>query len=192
MIELLNKKDLLKTKKKTYKKDNIIFNENDICSEIGIVVDGEVVIKTYTNDGYEIVFNTIKKDGMFGNNLIFTKNRRYKGDVIANSDTQILFINKANLLTLLKNNDAFLINYLQKEATTTKDLNNRVKLLSLNSPKSRFLFYLESNNGLIKYSSITSLAKELNIQRETLSRLISKLTKDKIITRKNNEIRKII
>ena len=189
MIELLTNKDLKLSNKKSYKKDEVLFHELDVCNEVGFVITGEVVIKSYDTSGNEIIYNTVYKNEMFGNNLIFSSSNKYKGDVIATIDTEVLFLNKDNLLKVLSTNKKFLESYLTSQANKTKKLNSRVKLLSLDKAKDRFMFYLIDNHNQIEYESITSLAKELNIQRETLSRLINKLIKEKVIVVSNKTIK---
>lgn len=191
MLELLNKKELALVNVKTYKKDQILFRENDNCFSIGFVKKGSVVIKSFSNNGKEIIYNTINEGQMFGSNLLFSKNKKYRGDVIAIKDSEIVFINKKELLTILKENEAFLTSYLTKQANTTIEFNSKIKLLSLESPLDRLMYYLEINNNEITIESVTSLSKELNIQRETLSRLLSKLKKENRISYIKKTIRSL-
>ena len=190
MLELLKKNELELFKIKSYKKDKVLFMENEICKEVGFLLKGSLVIKAYTDSGKEIIYNKIESGGVFGNNLLFSGNKKYRGNVIAVCDTTIAYINKENLLIILRNNNAFLNAYLTKLANDSKELNSKVKLLSLDSAKDRLMYYLDINNNEIKFNTITSLARELNIQRETLSRLISKLVKDKVIIYKDNTIKR--
>lgn len=170
------------------KKDEILFRENDICKCIGIVVSGQVSIVTYLNDGNEIVYNSIKDNGIFGNNLIFSSNPYYKGNIITNSDSKIALIQKNSLIKLLRENESFMIEYLKIQSDFGKVLNNKIKMLSIDSAEERLLFYMHENSNKIEISSISSLAKELYLQRETLSRLLSRLQKNKTIQRKGNTI----
>ncbi|MDO5439936.1 MAG: Crp/Fnr family transcriptional regulator [Erysipelotrichaceae bacterium] len=190
MIELLTNKQLKEIKIKSYKKDSTIFRESDTCKEIGIVISGEIVIKSFTNYGKEIIYSVVKDGSMFGSNLLFSKDKRYRGDVIASKDSEVAFIGKTELIKILQNNKDFLIEFLSKQANKSKMLNYKVKLLSLNAPIDRLMYYLDINNGEIEINSVSSLAKELNIQRETLSRLLSKLNKNKTIIYKNNKIKR--
>ena len=189
MYKLLTNKDLKNLKIKHYKKDAVLFHENDICRNIGILKDGEIVIKSYTNKGKEIIYNTIKSGELFGNNLLFSDNKQYLGDVIALKDCEVLYIDTNELFQIFKNNKTFLKAYLTKEANITKNLNMKIKLLSLNTLEEKFYYYLNYHNNKIKIESITSFAKELSVQRETLSRLLSKLIKEKKIIRKDKTIK---
>ena len=83
----------------------------------------------------------------------------------------------------------FLKAYLRLQSDNAKSLNDKIKLLSFKNIEERFIYYLYLNNNEITFSSITNLASLLNIERETLSRLISKLVNKKLISKENNHIR---
>lgn len=182
----VKQKTLLKTK--TYHKDKIIIHELDHCENIGIVINGELSIVSYLENGNEIIYNKIYKDGIFGNNLIFSTSPYYKGNVKADTKVTITYINKKDLLTLLQTNKDFLIQYLLINSDFAKELNQRIKLLSLTQASDRLLYYFHINNNQIVFTNVTDLAKQLSLTRETTSRLLSKFTKEKRIKRLNNTI----
>lgn len=186
--------DLLTQKEKemcqiiNLKKDEIIFYEGDTCHEVGIVLLGVIAISSYSYQGIEMVYNTILPPHLFGNNLIFSSDPLYKGNVISKTNSKIVLIKKEILISLLQNNESFLLEYLKEQSNFGKTLNNKIKILSFYHARDRFLYYLSSHDNHIKYLSITSLASELALSREALSRLISELIKENIITKKKNEI----
>ena len=170
-------------------KGDVLFRENDICNDIGIVIEGEISIVSYLADGSEVIYNVIRNDEIFGNNLIFSSQPFYKGDIIASKDTQLVLIKKDDLIEIMHTNKQFMIEFIRIQSNTGKALNNRIRLLSMKSAEDRLLYHLHENNNIITYSSISSLARELFLERETVSRLISKLGKNKIIFRDSNTIR---
>ena len=169
-------------------KDDVLFHEKDICRYIGIVCEGEVSIISYLDDGKEIIYNTLKTDEIFGNNLIFSSDPYYKGDIIAYSDSLIGLIGKEDLLTILEKNRDFLMEYLKIQSDASKALNNRIRLLSLSSAEERFRFYMHENANRISYDSVEHLAKEMYLSRETLARLLSRLESNNSIIRENKVI----
>jgi len=171
----------------SFKKGNILFHENDKCEYIGIVIKGEIQISSYSLSGQEIIYNTIKKDEMFGNNLLFSESPFYRGNVMGKEDGDLILFPKSNLLTILKNNDEFLTIYLQVCADFSKSLNAQIKLLSLSSAEERLIFFLE-NHSPYHYKSVAGFAKTLYLSRETLSRLISKMIKEGKIKKKGNTL----
>ena len=191
IIELLTEKEKRHIKYINLKKSQTLFFENDLCLDIGIMISGEVTIKSYLNDGKEIIYNILKKGDIFGNNLIFSSNPYYKGNIIASTDCEIGLISKEDLLYIFNKNETFLKEYLKIQSNFSKSLNNRIKLLSIDSAKERLLFYLHENKNEINFDSITSLAAELYLSRESLSRTISKLKKDRYIIKDKKIIRLI-
>ena len=189
LLDTLTKEELTRVKITTLKKEQILFNEGDVCECVGLVVSGEVEIVSYSFAGKEIVFNHLTPGMIFGNNLLFSSEPRYKGSVIAKKPAKIGLIFKKDLISLFKSNETFMLKYLQYQSDTSKQLNNKIKLLSLDKAEERFFYYAYSQGDVIQYSTITKLAASLSLQRETLSRLISKLEKEKKIIREKHVIK---
>ena len=182
-----NEKQKLKIKK--LQKNEVLFHENDRCRYIGIIEKGSVKIVSYLDNGQEIVYNILKKDGIFGNNLIFSSKPAYKGDVIALEESLIVLLDKENLLSMLAKNQDFLEEYLRISSDFSKTLNDKIKLISIASAQDRFIYYMHMHKNVITYLSVSELAKEMQLQRETLSRTLSKLEKEKVIVRNKNVIK---
>ena len=172
--------------KNTYAKGQIIFNEGDLCDYISIVVEGEIIIASYTYSGKEIIFNKCDKGMIFGHTLIFSSIPYYKGSVISNTNSTIAFINKNKLINILIKNN-ILETFLQMISDDVLKAKEQSRLLAFDKTKDRLLYLLYKNNQ-IKINSITQLAKEINVSRETLSKTIKELVNKKIINFSNNII----
>lgn len=191
MLNTLNKKELKKLRLIKLKENETLFNEGDICDSIGVVKDGSIKISSYLENGKELIFNILKKDEVFGNNLIFSDDKTYMGDVCALIDSEIYLINQEELLHLLRTNSNFLISYLSKQANSAKNLNFTLRLLSFDNAKERLMFFLDSHNNEITFDSITSLANTLHLTREATSRAISDLVKKKRIVKLKGKIKMV-
>ena len=189
IIALLNEKEKERLIYKELRKGETLFYENDRCGEIGIVKYGKLLITSYPENGNPIIYNRLKEDDMFGNNLLFSSQPFYKGDVIAESDSGIILIKKDVLIGFLEENTDFLLTYLQIQADSGKRLHSRIRLLSIDSAQERFITYLCENGNKITYSSVSDLADDLFIRRETLSRLLSKLIKNKVVIKDGKTVR---
>ena len=188
IIETLNTEERKQISIKNLEKDAILYRENDKCETVGVVINGKVSIVTYLYNGNEVIYNVLGENEMFGNNLIFSSEPYYKGSIIAEQDSKIALISKDVLIKLLKTNDNFMLEYLRLQSNFGKSLNTRIKLLSIDSAEERFYFYMHQNKNKISYTSVSNLAKLLYMKRETLSRLLSKLEKQKKIKRTKNTI----
>lgn len=164
------------------KKDTLLFSEGEECKNVGIVEKGKIKIASYTAEGNEVIYNLISPNEMFGANLIFSSDKAYRGDVIAEEDSEIYLLTKNQLTELIQTDKEFLEIFLNKQSNFAKSLNFKIKLLTFNNAEKRFLYYLEMNNNKIQIKNISSLAKELNLTREALSRTIHKLENKKIIS----------
>lgn len=173
---------------KSCDKNEVLFREAESCASICIVISGEVKISSTSFEGDELIYNILKKNDVFGNNLIFSDDPTYKGDVIATKESMVVLISKANLLSILQSNKEFLMAYLNVQSNFSKKLNSTIKLLSYPSAEERFKFYLFQNDGHISFKSVTELATILHLKRETLSRLLTKLEKENVIKRSLHQI----
>ena len=191
ILNLLSKKEEDYIKYVQIKKGQILFKEDEICKYLAVVVSGNLSISSFSYNGKEIIYNLIRENEVFGNNLLFSIEPRYRGDVIALEDSKVALISKNDLLSIFHDNQAFLEEYLKLTSEFSKRMNAKIKLLSIDSAEERFLYFLFLNDNKIKYKSISSLAKEMNLERETLSRLISRLIKQEKIDKKNHLIKVI-
>lgn len=161
---------------KKYKQKQKIASENEICEYFYIVKSGHIKISTFLENGLEVVYTDLLKDSVFGNNLLFSKEPYFRGDVISISESEIYTINKSNLLSLLKNNQKFLQFYIGLQSEFAKELNLKIKLISITTAEERVLYYLKFNKGIF-YGSVTDFSSRLFLTREATSRAISKLKK---------------
>lgn len=191
ILSLLEKEERKLLSVRSYNKNDVLHREGETCEEITIVSEGKIKIVSYSFSGKEIVFNELGKNQIFGNNLLFSSEPNYKGDVVSVDKSIVVTIKKDDLITLLSSNKEFLKEYLKIQSDFGKSLNSRIKLLSIDSALERFEYYLFINKGEVDFKSVTALASELGLKRETLSRLISKLEKENVIKRSLHHISKI-
>ena len=191
ILQTLSKDEQKLLEVKTLNKGAFLFREGQLCTQIAIVVSGQVKISSINYSGSEVVFNVLENGELFGNNLIFSDNPTYKGDVITLKDSVVVLIKKENLENILQSNKEFLLAYLNIQSNFGKKLNSTIKMLSFSSAEERFKFYLRENNNEISYRTVTELADILHLKRETLSRVLTKLEKENAIKRSPHKIVKL-
>ena len=188
ILNVLTKKEHQLVKGYQIAKGNIIYHEGDVCENIGIVISGKIDIVSYSFEGKEQLINTLKAGEIFGNNLLFSSEPLYRGDVIAKEKSVVAFINKENLVFLLQNNVEFLNLYLKAQSDKAKALTARIQLLSFTNAEERLFYYASKNDGVIIYKNVTSLAATIGVQRETLSRLLTNLIERHLIKKEKGKI----
>lgn len=165
----------------SYKKGNVIFHEGDICQQVGQLISGQLLIRSYLVDGQEIIYLRLMPGDFFGHNLIFSNDKHYRGDIVAATDAEVLFFDKTVFIKKIQTDEHFLNIYLEKQVNELKELHHKHRLLTISKLKERFLYLLAYQGGELESDSVGTLAKELAVSRESLSRLLSKLDKDGLI-----------
>ena len=188
LLNVLNKKEHQMVKGYQIAKGNTIYHEGDFCESIGILTSGKIDIVSYSFEGKEQLINSLKAGEIFGNNLIFSSEPVYRGNVVAKEKSVIAFIGKENLTYLLQNNREFLELYLKAQSDKAKALTARIQLLSFTNAEERLFYYASKNNNQIIFKNVTSLAATIGVQRETLSRLLTSLTKRHLIKKEKGKI----
>lgn len=188
LLNVLSKKEHQLVKGYQIAKGNIIFHEGELCESIGIVVSGKIDIVSYSFEGKEQLINSLKVGEIFGNNLLFSSEPIYRGDVVAKEKSVIAFINRDNLVYLLQNNEEFLNLYLKAQSDKAKSLTARIQLLSFTNAEERLFYYASKNNDVIIFKNVTTLAATIGVQRETLSRLLTSLIKRHLIKKEKGKI----
>lgn len=171
-LDVLKENELPYLNKLEFEKGEIIAQEGDSCDKVFLLREGRIKISSYTLSGEEIVYNVLNKGEIFGNNLLFSSDPSYRGNVIGLSKGSLYIIYKDDLLFLIQENKEFALAYLKAQSDFGKGLNAKLKLLSFNKAEDRFYFYLQMHGGKVSYSSLSSLADSLFLKRETLSRLV--------------------
>ena len=191
ILSTLTKEEQKMLEVKSLNRGEFLFREGELCTKIATVVSGQVKISSMNYSGSEVVFNVLEKGEMFGNNLIFSDDPTYKGDVVGLKDSTIVLIKKENLEKILQSNKEFLLLYLNIQSNFGKKLNSTIKMLSFASAEERVIYYLHESKGQIEFHTVTELADILHLKRETLSRVLTKLEKENVIKRSPHKIVKL-
>ena len=172
---------------KEYNKGDIIFNQGDICTCLGICLSGQISIKSFSYNDQDFEITLISKNDTFGSSLVF-KSLPYLGTGVCLKSSKVLFITKNNLLTAFKNQD-FLISYLINVGEKHLNCQAKLKVLSQGSIRNKIFYLLFQNKSLTySYKSIEDLARYLCVTRPSLSREIINMKKEGLIYVKNHKI----
>ena len=192
ILNLLTKEEINKfIKYTTYDSNQVVFNEGDICNSIGIVVEGEILIKTYTYNIKEEIITVIKEKNFFGQYLLFSNNNIYLGIGITSRKTKVAYISKMNLLTILSVNKQFLEAYMKVICDEAVKIKQQAKLLAHKNIRDRIMYYLMSNqkDKTVYIKSVTNLSNLLSIPRPSVSRELTNMELDGLIIRNGKYIK---
>lgn len=178
----------------SYNKGQILFQEGDLCENIGIIEDGAIQLERIYSSGKSIVINKLLEGDVFGEALVISSNALYPATVIAKSDCKIIFINKKEIMKLCSNNEKILENFVTLLSDKVIMLNKKVKSTSLKSVRHKVVDYILEKHNLIKSDTIKlneskeEIANFLGIPRPSLSRELIRLREENIIDFDRNSI----
>jgi CRP-like cAMP-binding protein len=166
---------------KTYKKGEIIANEEDECSSLGFVLDGIVEIQRIYLSGKQIILKRLNSGAVFGEALVFSKKSNYPSTVIAFSECNILYISKADILKLCTSNEILLGNFMSALSNKIFMLNSKIKSIAFKSIKHKVINYIleqakvQKSNTIKLEESKEEISASMGIPRPSLSRELMNL-----------------
>lgn len=166
----------------SYEKNSIIHFDGEPCHKLEIILVGRVVVERIDKSGNLLTISNFYSDDILGGNLVFSRNPYYNMTISTKSPTTILEIDKEILFDLLGDNSSFLRTYLEfiSDNAFPHYVNRTIResVLSYLDYQSK-----KQNSNHIKLNiTKTALAEKMGVQRTSLSRELSKMKKDGLIT----------
>ena len=178
----------------SYKKGEVIFQEEEICSAIGLIIDGTINIERIYPNGKSIVMSKFKDGDVFGEALLFSKVNKYPATVIALSDCKVLYLTKNEIIKLFSVENKLMENFMMLLSEKIIILNNKIRSISLKSIRQKVVDYIlceymnEKNEEIkLKYSK-EEIANDIGIPRPSLSRELIKLRDEGLSNFSRNKI----
>lgn len=130
------------TKAKTFSRGEILAAEGDVCTNIGVIEQGQVALQKYTSSGDFSTIALLGPGDFFGEDLIFGSSNIFTFTIEAMTQSEILFVSKETLRSLLDRSPVVLNNFLQILSDRVTAQNSRIALLSQKSLRHKIAFYL--------------------------------------------------
>jgi CRP-like cAMP-binding protein len=166
---------------KSYKKGEIIANEEDECNSLGFVLDGIVEIQRIYLSGKQIILKRLSNGDVFGEALVFSKKSNYPSTVIAFTECNILYISRADILKLCTGDERVLGNFMSALSNKIFMLNSKIKSIAFKSIKHKVINFILEQAKAQKSETIKlkeskeEIASSMGIPRPSLSRELMNL-----------------
>jgi len=176
----------------SYTNGQIIFQKGDLGDSLLAVLEGEVKIIASSEEGKEIILNTIPKGEMFGEIACIDGSER-SATANAVGNCTLLAIQRIDLISFLKTNPDIAIELLKALCLKLRNTSNRVETVSLLPVHVRLARLLldacekiahETENGLFLdwKKSQQLIGNEIGSSRESVNRLLNQWKKKGILT----------
>ncbi|MFA6617469.1 MAG: Crp/Fnr family transcriptional regulator [Candidatus Neomarinimicrobiota bacterium] len=181
-------------KKTSYSKNDVIAFEGDEVRGQYIMLSGSVRGEMTNYQGKVVKIEDIEGSSLLAPAFIFGGDRHYPVDIIANNDTECIYMGNESFTKLLQMNPELNTNFRDIVTSKTQFLSNKIKFLALQPIKGKIASYLltrtknnPGNSVLLPYSQ-DKLADLFGVTRPSLTRALRELDQDKIIEAEGKKI----
>ena len=168
-----------------YQKDEYVAFRGDEIKGIYINLQGTLVAEMLKDDGNVKKIEELERGKIIASAFIFGDVNKFPVDLVAKSQVKILFIEKNEVIELLKMNSKILKVFLDeisnKAQFLSKNLWESLSNKTINQKLVEYILKNEKDGVFIFDRSIKDLAEYFNVSRRSLSRVIKKFIEDKVI-----------
>ena len=164
-----------------YRKGEILAHEGEVCTSLGVILEGTIEMQRIYCNGKYIVIKKLSKGEVFGEALIFSEKSFYPLTVLAVNDCLIMYIKKEEILSLCFQNKKILENFISLLSNKVLMLNKKIKNISFKSIKEKVSNYIleesiiQNTDTISLNESKEDIAAKLGIPRPSFSRELMRL-----------------
>jgi CRP-like cAMP-binding protein len=180
----------MKPEIKSYQNKDLITIEGDELHNIGIVLDGQVIVGKENDAGERVIMAKFGKNGMFGEIAAYTT-KRWPATVEANGRATILFFppERVNQVcnSVCSGHKLLIENMMTIIANKAMKINQKIEILTIKSVRKKISHYLlqeKRRNGKNRFDiplKRVELAEYLDVTRPSLSRELGRMQDEGLI-----------
>ena len=177
----------LKYKEKRYKKGEVIAQQGDTVTALYILLKGSAKAEMVSDSGSVLNVEIIRAPNPLAPAFLFAENNRFPVDVVAQEDVEVIIISKESIVKQLASNEIFLQGFMKFNSNRVHFLSERLKLFSTKTIKGKLAQYILARTNNMDFtldSNQTALAEYFGVTRPSLSRSISEMIDEGIISLK--------
>ena len=181
-----------------FENGNYIFLEDSEGEKCFFVVEGSVKVTRLSKDGREVILTIMNPGDFFGEMSLLDGESR-SANVIALEKTEVLTLNREDFLVVLHEYPTIAIQLVKEMAGRLRKSDRQIASLSLSDAEKRItmcIIRFADDQGIIKNGKVSipktpiqqDIANMAGTSRETVSRALSILEKEKLIERHGREL----
>lgn len=191
----------LKTRFKTFDKNQKIVSQGDPMEDIILMIKGEAIVENIDTSGNLSILKRLKKGDVYGAASAYVQDEVYKDTLIATKRSLVLFMNKHRSITPCENrcrrHENFIKHLTQVVAESNIELLDKLMHMSKRTIREKLLSYFSSlsqKSGSAYFEipfNKTELANYLSVDRSAMSTELSKMKEEGLIDFEKRQFRLI-
>lgn len=170
-----------------FQKDEYVAFRGDDIDGVYINLEGILVAEMLKDDGNVKKIEELGKGRIVASAFIFGNVNKFPIDLVAKSKVKVLFIEKNEVVELLKSNSKILKIFLDeisnKAQFLSKNLWESLSNKTINQKLVEYMLKNEKDGIIIFNNSIKELSEYFNVSRPSLSRVIKNIIEEGVIER---------
>ena len=164
-----------------YRKGEILAHEGEVCTSLGIILEGTIEMQRIYCNGKYIVIKKLSKGEVFGEALVFSERGFYPVTALAVNDCLIMYIKKEEVLSMCFQNKKILENFISLLSNKILMLNKKIKNISFKSIKEKVSNYIleesiiQNTDTISLNESKEDISAKLGMPRPSFSRELMRL-----------------
>lgn len=178
---------------RTYREGSVIAIRDDEILSLMIVLAGEVRGEMLDMTGKLIKIEDVRAPMALAAAFIYGPRNRFPVNVVANTDTDMLVIDKGDFMELMQRDKRVLQNYLSVICGKASFLSDRLRFLSFHTIRGKLASYILSLTKpdevkVVLDKTQQQLAEYFGVTRPSLARALAGMQDDTLISVKNKEV----
>ena len=176
-----------------YSKGVTVHHQHDACTVLDVVLSGNLVAYSLSENGSAITMFEFKKSSIIGANLLLGDNNTYPLNIYSVTACDLLHISRNAVMEFLHDYH-FVMQYIKSLSMNSQGMNRKIIMLTQKTLRENIMDYLKQQSIIQGSSEIVlpfskkELADYLGVQRPSLFRELKKLKEEGIIEIDNRTI----
>ncbi len=186
------------TRRKRFRKDEIIFHEKEMGDSLFVILHGRVKVAIFGDDGKEVTLSVLSEGDFFGEMSVLDLEPR-SATVIAEADCEVLSLQRDDFLRSLEQDPGMSKSLIQVLADRLRKANHQIStlaLLDVYGRVARVIQELAEEEGkrlkdgrvVVRRPTHMDIAHRIGSSRETVTRMMRDLEENGHIQTEGREI----
>ena len=157
-----------------------MLNPGDPCRALMVLVEGQAEARMMGEEGREVLVDHLKAPMLLAPAFLFATPNIVPVEVNAMTDCVVWHINREAFLGFMQHEPTVLRAFLEVLSQRGHFLSGKMRTFAVNGLRNRILEYLEANGNI---TSVADVAQQLGATRPSLSRVLSEMVSEGLITK---------
>ena len=172
-------------RREEYQAGDLVVSAGDPCRSLMLLTEGTVETRMCGDNGREVVIEQMNAPKILAPAFLFAEDNTLPVDAYMHTDGVVWYINQKAFFQFMTIHPHVLRAFLQTLSARSRFLSSKVKGFAVKGLRDRVLDHIRQHGAI---TSVAKTAEVLGVARPSLSRVISELLDEGLLSRDGNDI----